>query len=1078
MKLSVRLALAPIAFALPLLAAPPVAPPGEETKPLATLSDQLSGMKFRCIGPLRGGRVVAVSGVRGQPMVFYFGGTGGGVFKTTDGGATWRPVSDKDFRTGSIGAIAVSESDPNVVYVGTGEPCIRGNLSSGDGVYKSTDAGKTWRNVGLADSKQISQIAIHPKNPDVAWVAAQGHAWGRSAERGIFKTTDGGKTWRKVLYVDETTGAADLALDPTNPRILYAAMWQAVRKPWTMESGGPSSGLWKSTDGGETWKKLAGGLPEGVVGKIGVSVSASRPERVYALVEAEKGGLYRTEDGGEKWTRVSENRELIQRAWYYTHVFAHPTNPDVVYVLNVGSWRSGDGGKTFQRFRIRHGDHHDLWIDPDDPDRMVEGSDGGATVTFNGGTSWSTQDNQPTAQFYRLATDDRFPYWLYGAQQDNTDVAIPSAVPGRAIGPSDWHPAGGGESGWVQPDPRNADIIYGGSYGGEITRHDRKTRQSRVITAWPQPIDGQATRDLKYRFNWNAPILVSRHDPKVLYHAAQKVLRSTDEGTTWEEASPDLTRDDKSKEGYPGGPITREITGVETFPTIFYLAETPQEKDVMWAGTDDGLVWVTRDGTKTWQNVTPKGLPDTVQINAIDASPHEKGGAYVAATAYRMDDDRPFVYRTDDYGKSWTKITKGIPENVFVRVVREDPERRGLLYAGTERGLYVSFDDGGGWQPFQRNLPAVPITDLLVKRGDLLVATQGRAFWILDDLSPLKTWTPSTVEETARLFPPRPTERMRMWTFDDEEDTSRPAPVAGQNAPGGVVVWYWLKSGMKPGKEGKETLAVEIRQGDRLLRRYSNRKGKEAEEEEKEEKDDEGDKPLTPEAGLNRLVWDMRLMPLALVSSKKSFGDYPPESPRVLPGAYTARLVLNPGSKDEKSPEKALEQPFEVRPDPRPVAPAADLAEQSALLLALRGDLERSLDLVRKVRETRSQAKDLASRAGRLGKTEVAAPAKALTEKLTALEEKITNPKIKASQDSLNFTPKLDFQIAALASYVDSADAKPPKASYERRVQLLAELDAAEKEFDGVVAGELAAFNRAVEGAKVPPVAVLPPMKK
>jgi photosystem II stability/assembly factor-like uncharacterized protein len=1076
MKVSVRLALAPIALAMPLLAAPPAAPAGDEAKPLATLSEEFSGMKFRCIGPLRGGRVVAVAGVRGQPMVFYFGGTGGGVFKTTDGGATWRPASDKDFRTGSIGAIAVSESDPNVVLVGTGEPCIRANLSSGDGVYKSTDAGKTWRNIGLSDTRQISQIAIHPKDPDVAWVAALGHPWGPNAERGIFKTTDGGKTWRKVLYVDDKTGASDLALDPTNPRILYAAMWQAVRKPWTMESGGPGSGLWKSTDGGETWKKLAGGLPEGIVGKIGVSVSASRPERVYALVEAEKGGLFRTDDGGEKWTRVSENRELIQRAWYYTHVFAHPTNPDVVYVLNVGSWRSGDGGKTFQKFRIRHGDHHDLWIDPDDPERMIEGDDGGATVTFNGGASWSTQNNQPTAQFYRLATDDRIPYWLYGAQQDNTDVAIPSAVPGRFIGPTDWHPAGGGESGWVQPDPRDPNVTYGGSYGGEITRSDRRTRQSRIITAWPQPIDGQATRDLKYRFNWNAPILVSRHDPKVLYHAAQKVLRSTDEGTTWEEVSPDLTRDDKSKEGYPGGPITREITGAETYPTIFYLAEAPDEAGVLWAGTDDGLVWVTRDGTKTWQNVTPAGLPQTVQINAIDVPPGGKGRAYVAATAYRMDDDRPFVYRTSDYGKSWAKITNGIPGNVFVRVVREDPERRGLLFAGTERGLYVSFDDGESWQPFQRNLPAVPITDLEVKRGDLLVATQGRAFWILDDLTPLRTWTPSTADEAARLFPPRPTERVRMWTAGAEDD-ARTAPVAGQNAPGGVVIWYWLKGGMKPMAEGKETLAIEIRQGDRLLRRYTNRKHEEAEEKEGE-KDDVEDKPLKPEAGLNRLVWDMRLMPLDLVSSKKTFGDYPPESPRVLPGAYTARLVLYPGSQDAKNPEKLFDQPFEVKPDPRHIAPDADLAAQSALLLSLRGDLERALDLLRKVRETRSEVKEVASRAERLGKTEVAAPAKMLMEKLTALEEKITNPKIKASQDSLNFTPKLDFQIAALASYVDSADAKPPEASYARRAELVAQLDADEKEFDGVVAGGLAAFNRVVERAQIPPVAVLPPKKK
>ena len=1073
MKFSVRLALAPLVLAVPLLLSKPAASAKEGREPLSTLSGQLGGMKFRSIGPYRGGRAVAVAGVRGEPMVFYFGGTGGGVFRTTDGGASWEPVSDNDFRTGSIGAIAVAESDPNVVYVGTGEPCIRGNLSSGDGVYQSTDAGKNWTNVGLRDSSQISQIVVHPKNADVVWVAAQGHAWGPNAERGIFKSMDGGRTWRKVLYVDERTGAADLAIDPANPRILYAAMWQHVRRPWTMESGGTASGLYRSRDGGETWKKLSGGLPEGIVGKIGISVSASRPERLFALVEAEKGGLYRSDDGGEKWTRVSENRELIQRAWYYTHVFAHPKNPETVYVLNVGAWRSVDGGRTFQKFRIRHGDHHDLWIDPDDPDRMIEGDDGGATVTFNGGKSWTTEDNQPTAQFYRLFTDDRFPYWLYGAQQDNSDVAIPSAVPGRAIGSSDWYPGGGGESGWTQPDPRNPDIIYGGSYGGEITRSDRKTRESRVITAWPQPIDGQATRDLKYRFNWNAPILVSKHDPRVLYHAAQVVLRSTDEGTTWTEVSPDLTRNDASKQGYPGGPITREITGVETFPTIFYLAESAEEKDVLWAGTDDGLVWVTRDGTKTWQNVTPKELPETVQINAIEISPHGRGGAYVAATAYRMEDDRPYVYKTTDYGKSWANITSGIPENVFVRVVREDPARRGLLYAGTERGLFVSLDDGASWQPFQRNLPPVPITDLQVKRGDLLVATQGRAFWILDDLTPLRTWSPPFAAETARLFTPRPTVRMRMWTEDDEDEAPR-ARASGQNAPGGVVVWWWLKDEWKPGEKGTETVAVEIRQGEKLLRRYTNKKS-ENEDAKKEEED--ADKPIEVKAGLNRLVWDMRLMPLTLASSKESFGDYAPESPRVLPGTYTVRLVLTPQRRDGKSGASTFETAFEVTSDPRLTAPAADLAEQSALLLALRGDLERSHDLLRSVRETRAQTKDLAERADRLGKKEVAAPAKALTDALTALEERITNPKIKASQDSLNFQPKLDFQLAALAAFVDSADARPPKASYDRQKELLSFLEAAEKEWDGIRSRELAAFNRTVEEAKIPPVVVLPPKK-
>ena len=1069
MKRSVRLALAPALLAFPLFGAAAPGSPTGSAMPPATLSERFGGMKLRCIGPYRGGRVTAVTGVRGQPMVFYFGGTGGGVFKTTDGGATWEPVSDKDFRTGSVGAIAVAESDPNVVYAGTGESCIRGNTSAGDGVYRSVDAGKTWKNVGLADTRQISQVIVHPKDPETVWVAAQGHAWGPNAGRGVFKSTDGGKSWRKVLYVDEKTGAGDLALDPGNPRVLYAAMWQHVRRPWTMESGGHSSGLWKSTDGGETWKKLAGGLPEGVVGKIGVAVSASRPDRVFALVEAEKGGLFRTEDGGEKWTRVSQNRNLIQRAWYYTHVFAHPKNPDVVYVLNVSAWRSGDGGRTFQKMRIRHGDHHDLWIDPDDPNRMIEGDDGGATITFNGGRSWTTQDNQPTAQIYRLATDDRFPYWVYGAQQDNSDVAVPSAVPGRTIDRTEWYPAGGGESGWTQPDPRNPDVIWGGSYGGEITRYDRKTRQSRVVTAWPQPIDGQATRDLKYRFNWNAPILVSKHDPKVVYHAAQKLLRSTDEGTTWEEASPDLTRNDLSKQGYPGGPITREITGVETYPTIFYVAESPREKDVLWVGTDDGLVWITRDGTKTWQNVTPAGMPETVQINAIEASSREAGTAYVAAVNYRFDDDRPWVYRTNDWGKSWTKIVNGLPAASFVRVVREDPARKGLLYAGTETGLFLSFDDGASWQPFQRNLPAVPITDLAVKNGDLVVATQGRSFWILDDLTPLRAWKPGIADEAAFLFPPRPTPRMRTWTDDDADSSSL---LAGQNGPGGVVVWYWLKTAPKEPEADKTKTLLEFRQGDRLLRKFTSER-KETGDDARKDDEDEGDKPIEPKAGLNRLVWDMRLLVPEISTSKETFGDYPPEGARVIPGSYTVRLVTGAGTKEEK----VLQQGFSVIPDPRGIAPEADLRAQYELLLLIRGDLERSHDLLRKIRETRAQAKELAGRAERLGKTALEKPEKALSAKLTALEEKIINPRIKANQDTLNFTPKLDFQIAALAGFVDSADAKPTAASFARRMELVAQLDAASKEFDTVVGNELAAFNRAVEDAGIPPVAVLPKKK-
>ncbi len=1082
-------------FALQLGAAPPApaARPKDAPRP-AALSEQLAAMELRQIGPFRGGRVTAVAGVRGEAMTFYQGATGGGVLKTTDGGATWVPISEKDLRTGSIGAIAVADADPNVVYVGTGEPCVRGNTSAGDGVYKSTDAGKTWKNVGLVETRQISQVIVHPRDPETVWVAAQGKLWGPHAERGVFKSTDGGKTWRKTLYVNETTGAADLAIDPTNPRILYAAMWQHGRRPWTMESGGESSGLWKSTDGGETWKKLGGGLPGGglgaeelrsrrsphgtgdglrpatepveLVGKIGVSVSGARPERVFALVEAEKGGLFRSDDGGEKWTRVSEDRNLIQRAWYYTHVFAHPKNPDEVFVLNVQAWRSQDGGRTFQRLRIRHGDHHDLWIDPDDPRRMIEGDDGGATITFDAGRSWSTEDNQPTAQIYRLATDDRTPYWVYGAQQDNTDLMIPSAVPGPYIDQGEWREAGGGESGWAQPDPTDPEVTWGGSYGGEITRHDRRTRQSRVVTAWPQPIDGNATRDLRYRFNWNAPILASKNEPGVVYHASHKLLRTTDGGTTWTEASPDLTRNDLSKQGYAGGPITREITGVETYPTIFYVIESPREKGVIWAGTDDGLVWVTRDNTKTWQNVTPKGLPETAQVNAIDVGAHADGVAYVAATAYRQGDDRPMMWKTADHGKTWTAIAAGLPADEFVRVVREDPGRHGLLFAGTERGVWVSLDDGGAWHRFSQNLPAVPVADLQVKRGDLVLATQGRGFWILDDVTPLRAWADSVAAASAHLFAPRTTPRLHGWP---DWGGGAGKLLAGQSGPGGVVVWYWLKDYPEESAKEKPAVALEFRQGDKLLRRFVTAKPSED-----GSKDQGGEKPLEPKRGLNRFVWDMHLLDPEIYGSKETFGDFPPEGPKVIPGRYSVRLVTGAGTKDEK----VLEQPFEIVPDPNVKAPAADLEEQYALLLALRDDLERAHDVLRRVRETRDQAKALAAKAERLGQKALADPEKALSAKLTAIEEKIINPKIQANQDTLNFTPKLDFQFSGLAAYVGSADAKPPAAALERRKELVAQLDAIQQEFDALVAADLAAFNKAASDAAIPAVAILPKEKK
>ena len=1044
--------------------AAPAAAPADAKKP-ATLSDRFDGMRFRVIGPFRGGRSAAVTGVRRQPNVFYFGAAGGGVWKTTDGGSNWEVLSDKDFKTGSVGAIAVSESDPNVIYVGMGESPIRGNLSHGDGVYKSTDGGRSWKNVGLADSRQIARIRIHPKNPDLVYVAAQGHAWGPNAERGIYRSEDGGKTWKKVLGVDDKTGACDLSMDPNNPRILYAAFWQAIRKPWELVSGGPGSALYKSADGGETWKKLTSGLPDEMWGRVGVAASPARPGRVWAMVEAKKkGGLYLSDDYGEKWTHVNDEHKIRERAWYYSWVVPDTKNADALYLPNVELHHSTDGGKTFEAVSVLHGDCHDLWIDPDDPKRMILGDDGGATVTFNGGRTWSTQHNQPTAQFYRVATDDRFPYWVYGSQQDNSNVCIPSSVPGSGISNDEWHAAGGGESGWMAPNWKDPDVVYAGEYGGQITRYDHRTRQERNIMAWPQLGDGHATKDLKYRFQWNAPILLSRHDPKVLYHASQILLRTTDEGQTWQEVSPDLTRNDVSKQGKSGGPISHDITGVEVYDTIFALAESPLEKGILWAGSDDGLVHVTRDDAKTWQNVTPKGIPDWIQINAIDASPYEAGGAYVAATMYKFDDFRPYLYKTTDFGRTWTKIVNGIPDNAFTRVVRADPVRKGLLYAGTETGLYVSFDDGTSWQPFQRNLPATPITDLAVKNGDLVVATQGRSFWILDDLTPLRQWKDDVAQAGVYLFPPRPAVRTQI-----ENRGSDAAPVPeGENMPAGALLYYWLKDKPKDG----DVVKIEIFDGDTLLRSVSSEK-KEPEGSlreqaaRKEEESKDKDKPLAPAAGLNRYVWDLRILRPTL-APKAVFNEGTKTPPKVGPGTYTARLTAG---------GQTVTQKFEVRPHPAGYASPEDLKAQYELLAGIRDRLSESHATVLKIRDLRSQVKDIGERAERLGKgSDLSAKARTLAEKLSAVEEKLTNPQIQADEDDLNYEPKLDHELSNLAGVVSTAAAKPTAGSVKYYGELKTRLDAIVSEYKALESKDVAEFNRAAQAAGLGPAIAAPRM--
>jgi photosystem II stability/assembly factor-like uncharacterized protein len=847
-------------------------------------------------------------------------------------------------------------------------------------------------------------------------------------------------------------------MDPTNPRILYAGFWQVYRKPWTLSSGGTEGGVYRSTDGGDTWKKLAGGLPEGVVGNVGVAISAARPDRVWAIVEAEKGGVYRSDDGGEKWTRVNSENKLRQRAWYYTKIYADPKNADSVWVLNVGIFHSSDGGKSFTPVRVPHGDNHDLWIDPDDPQRLIEGNDGGATISYNGGRTWSSLLNQPTAQFYRVITDDHFPYRIYGAQQDNTTVAIASRGREGAIGRTDWYDVGGGESGWIAPKPGDPDVVYAGSYGGEITRYDRKTEEFRQVVAWPQLAIGLGAKDLKYRFQWNAPILISRHDPKVLYHAAQKLLVSRDEGQSWTETSPDLTRNDATKQEKSGGPITKDDTGIEVYDTIFAISESPVEPGVLWVGTDDGLVHVTRDGAKTWTNVTPKGIPEWIQINAIDASPHEKGAAYVAATMYKFDDQRPYLYKTADYGRTWTKIVAGIPDRDFTRVVREDPVRRGLLYAGTEFGLFVSFDDGGSWQRFQRNLPVTPITDLAVKGGDLIVATQGRSFWVLDDLTPLRDYKDAIRGEALHLFPPPPSVRFPGGGFGGDDES--PRLDVGKNPPAGVPISFWLKD--KP--KDTDKLTIEIREGETLLRSYSNEKKDKDKAKGEESEDDRADKPIEPKAGLNRIVWDMRILRPTLLPKAILWGS--DRGPMVAPGKYSVKVRWN---------DQEETQGFEVVPRPGISATPADLQAQFELLRDTRDGLSAAHEAVRQIRDVKAQIQTVEDHAERLGKgAALKDEAKTLSDKLTAIEKKLVNPDIKSNQDPLNFPPALDHQFAGLASVVSSADAKPTDSSAVYYREIRGTLDGILKELQAVLDVDLAAFNRSVAQAGIPPVVAAP----
>jgi len=1055
-------------------------------------SAMLHSLQWRLIGPFRGGRVVAVAGDPVHTQVFYFGSTGGGIWKTTDGGIIWGNVSDGFFKRASVGAIAVSTSDPNVIYAGMGETTIRGNVSHGDGVYKSTDGGKTWTHLGLADTRNIAKVRIHPQNPDLVYVAALGHAHGPNPERGVYRSRDGGKTWEQILFRSDKAGAIDLAMDPNNPRILYAAIWEAQRKPYTLISGGEDCGIFKSTDGGDSWTEITRkpGLPAGVLGKIGLAVSPAKEDRVWAIIDAEDGALFRSNDGGENWERLSEDRNLWARPWYYQHIYADPKDPETIWALNVQCWKSVDGGRTFFEVQVPHGDNHDLWIDPHDPQRMIEGNDGGACVSFNGGTSWSSIYNQPTAEMYHVTTDNQVPYRVYGAQQDNSTITVPSRSALAGITQSDIYDVGGGESGYIAVRPDDTNIVYAGNYLGYLTRYDHRSRQERNIAVWPELASGWGAKDQKYRFQWTFPILLSPHDPNVLYVTGNHVFRSTDEGNSWQIISPDLTRNDVTKMEASGGPPTRDNTGAECYCTIFAFAESPLKRGLFWAGSDDGLLHISQDGGETWRNITPPDLPEWALVSIIEPSPHDPATAYVAANRYKLDDFHPYLYKTNDYGATWTKITTGIAENDFTRAIREDPVRRGLLYAGTETGVHVSFDDGEHWQSLRLNLPAVPIHDLVIKDTDLVAATHGRSFWILDDITPLRYISEQVQDAPVYLFKPRPAVRfITSWGYSrasapgifyrntgDIMITARrelkPGGEtvdrnlnAGENPPDGVLVYYFLKQ--KP--EGEVKLTFLDAQGEQIKSFTSEQaqsqspKAEDAPPEAPDEEEDreKKDPRVHKEAGMNRFLWNARYP-----DPKKVDGYVASEAvmagPVTAPGTYHVQLAVA---------DQTLTEAFEVQKDPRVPATQEDLDSQFKLLLKVRDKLSETHDAINTLRNIRQQVEDWEKRTReRKDHEAVSSAARSLKEKLSPIEDELTQSRAKTRQDTMNFPAKLNGKLAWLAGVVASAQAAPTRQQYELYADLAGRIDVQIQRLQEIIDTDVAAFNGLMRESEMPAV--------
>ncbi|MEM6672590.1 MAG: glycosyl hydrolase [Planctomycetota bacterium] len=1037
-----------------LVAAATFAPLQEELA--ATPAELLDGLSFREVGPYRGGRSATVCGIDADPNTYYMGAAGGGVWKTDDAGASWNNVSD-GFFGGSIGAVAVSEWDPNVVYVGGGEKTVRGNVGHGDGLWRSDDAGKTWRTIGLGDSHHVPRIRIHPRDPDTAWAGVLGHLYGPHPTRGVYKTTDGGETWTQTLFVDDEVGCVDLALDPSNPRVLYATFWRVRRTPHSLSSGGEGSSIWKSTDGGDTWTDISAndGLPEPPLGIAGISVSGADPDVVYAIVEAEDGGVFRSNDGGDTWRRTNSERSLRQRAWYYTRIAADPVDVDTCYVMNVGFHRSTDGGRSFERVSTPHSDNHDLWIAPSDPQRMIESNDGGANVSTDGGASWSAQDNQPTSQMYRVSVDSAVPYRLLGGQQDNSSVRIRSrSFQSGSIGLRDWEPTAGGESGHIAAHPADPDLVFGGSYGGYLQMVNHRTGQSRSVNVWPDNPMGYGAKGMKYRFQWNFPLFFSPHgdadaalnSPQsfALYAASNVLFRSRDLGQSWEPISPDLTRNDPSKLGPSGGPITKDNTGVEYYCTIFAAFEHPLQKGAIWCGSDDGRVHVTVDDGATWSEITPNGLPEWTQINDLVPDPFEAGGAYLAGTRYKLDDFSPYLFHTTDYGRTWRDLSGGIDGDHFTRAIEADPERRGLLFAGTERGLYVSLDGGASWSTLQLDLPVVPITDLQIAGSDLVIATQGRGFWILDEIAPLRQLVPEVHADASVLYEPDATTRAAGGRFGRRGGGSNPA--------------FGLTIDYRVGEDVEDvSIAILDAAGDVVRKFVPEGKG------EKAKYAAQRDDVLEGGEGFHRFSWNLR------AEGAESFDGMILWSggmggPKVPPGDYRVELTVD-GS--------TVGVPAVVHADPRSDASTDDLVLQYEFVRETGATLTRAHRAIRDLRTARA---DLKSLEGRMPKGD---DATALSERidaavatLTEVEEALYQTKNKSRQDPLNFPIRLTDKLSGVRSSAMRGDFRPTDAMVAVAAELTAKIDAELERLGPVFADELPAIDAAARALETPLVRI------